>query len=205
MSHRDTVKLMRYVFVLIFILYSNIGHTHTLSINHSNWINVSGDREELNDWRVGDDYSHFSVDTDDATSLKFSFAILNESSSTYPESNNATLSIYAEYLISDFKYENGEIEKGKYQSFTSGVSFLFEQPRNDLFGTYVSFGLGVGVSRFDLTSIKDKAVGEGFVEGGISLLDTIYLGVGGKYQIVGYPTETMATMYNAYLGMSVKF
>lgn len=199
--------MMKSLIISIVFLYASSVHSHVLTINYSPVILVSGDEEELNDWNfIGDDdYSHFSVDSDDAVGLKFSYELLKSPRLKEGQKDIAAFNIYTEYLISDAEYKNGEVRKGKYQSLTSGVSLKAEKYLNDLFGSYASMGVGIGVSRFKLNTNKDRAVGELFAEGGFSFQQTVYLGIGVKFQMIGYPSETMATVGNLYLGLGVRF
>jgi hypothetical protein len=196
---------MRSLIFTLFLLGASSAYSHTITINYSPAIEVSGDEEEFDDWLGGDDYSNFSVDAEDATTLKFSYELKETQELDGPKNDDAALIIYTDYSVSDFKYKDGDIEKGKYQSLTSGMSVLVDKELNNYFSSYFSMGFGLGISRFKLSSNKDRAVGELFIEGGFSVYKSFYLGIGGKYQVIGYPSETIATVSNLYIGLGVRF
>ena len=176
-----------------------------VSISYSPLAKVKGDSEEFDDLINGDDYSNFSLEADDALSIKWSYELEKPDDLEIDDEMYNPLFVYVDYSRFDTKEGNGEIHSGKYQSLTTGFGFLINHKISDYVSSYFNGGAGVGVARFELSTDKARAAGEVSLEGGLSLLRKVYIGVGGKYQIVGYPSETMATTYNLYFGLGVRY
>ncbi len=166
--------------------------------------NINGDEEELDDWTSGDDYTYLTLDESRAFSLKYSYE-LGQSIKTNNIENNTSAFIYVDYTTFNLDSNEDQIETGKYQSITGGLSILGDLYSSKYFGTYYSMGLGVGGSRFDLSENEYMGTAELFFDSGVSLFKQLYLSVGCKLQIIGKPTETMADAYGLNMGLSVKY
>lgn len=176
-----------------------------VSVSYSPFTTVKGDSEEFDDLITDDDYSNFSLDVDDAISVKWSYEFEKPDGLEIEDRKYIPLLVYVDYSRFDANEDSEEIHSGKYQSLTVGFGFLFDHKISNYVGSYFNGGAGVGVAKFELSEDKARAAGEVSLEGGLSLLRKVYIGVGGKYQLVGYPSETMAATYNLYLGLGLRF
>ena len=175
-----------------------------VSLNYYPNYSINGDEEELDDWTPGDDYTYLSLGQSKAFSLKYSYE-LKQPNEIDTSENKGSAYIYADYTTFNLDGNKEEIETGKYQSITSGLLILAEPYSNKYIDTYFSLGFGIGGSRFELSENKHRGTAEIFLEVGVSLIKQLYLSVGGKYQVIGQPTETMAEAYGFCMGLSVKY
>ena len=150
--------------------------------------NVKGDLQE-DDFNLNDDYSYLTLDPGIAKTLRWTW---------YSD----TL-LYAEYTTIKTEDKSGNISDNKYQSLSFGGGDLYRKKINRYYDIYGSWSLGLGAAKFDFTSDKYRAIADFNIEGGALLSERISLGVGVKYQIVGYPSETMAdaTILNFNIGV----
>ncbi len=194
------------LFFIICLSITTTAYTEgMISVSYYPNYNINGDEEELDDLLSGDDYTYLSLEESDAFSIKYSYDLGKPPHIDVSDVNHIPAFIYMEYTLLDLEGKEGEREEGRYQSLTVGLSFLSDIHSWKYIGTYCSGGVGIGASYFDISTSKVEAAGEIFLEGGASFLNHLYLGLGGKYQIIGYPSETVAQASGVYIGLSVRY
>lgn len=185
----------------MFILSTSTVLADTVSLNYYPKYSINGDAEELDDLTPGDDYTYLSLGESRAFSLKYSSKDQSKNTNT-----SDTIHFYNWYIdYTTFNLNRYNENSGKYQSITAGLSSLTELYYSNYIRTFYSFGFGIGGSRFVLSDDKYRGAAETSLEAGVVLWKILFLSVGGKYQIIGEPTETMAKASGFSLGVSVKY
>lgn len=199
----------KWVALSLLSLNCHASFADTFTYSYSSSSNVIGDAAERNDLFLNDDYSHLSIGPGVVRALKWTHDITEatkkparsfDNEITYP------LQTYIDYTRVDTKNTQGMVKIGHYESLTLGFSTLSKQRINKLISLYGEVGLGLGVANFKLPEgNKYRAAIEASLEGGLLLSETISIGVGVKRQIIGVPTETMATTTSLYLSTGISF
>ena len=184
---------MKYLFILLFI-YSNSTIAESIdniSVYYSPFANIKGDLPEY-DFNPYDDYSYMSLDPGTAKGVKWV--------------HQEDYVFFTEYLSVNTKSEgNGVISRDKYQSATVGTGIQYLPQSDDVFGLYVGMFAGVGGSRFKFNDTKYKGHIDLSGELGVIINKTFSISGGVKYQIIGYPTETMAELWLVNLNLGLWF
>jgi len=187
---------MKYLFLLTFIYSSSIIAKTTqesidiISVYYSPFAKIEGDLPE-DDYNFNDDYSSLSLDPGTAKGIKWV--------------HKGDYVFFTEYFTVNTKSENDVISRDKYQAITVGSGFQDFVPLNNYFALYGGAFAGAGGSRFKLNDNKYRAHIDLSGELGILMAETLSIGAGIKYQIIGYPTETMAEVWLLNLNLSLWF
>lgn len=174
------------IFLLLIPVISNAG---SFTYSYAPSANVKGD-VDADEFYLGE-YEFLSLDPGTARSIAISF--VEESL------------LYVEYTSLDTETENGIRFDDRYTSLTIGSESRVDKRLNSSVGAYMRFGLGVGAARFNIVNEKYRALAEIKMEAGFMFGKRITIGPGIKYQVVGYPTETMASASILYISAGVWF
>lgn len=168
--------------------YADVDTFNILSFSYSPAAKVEGDlpEEDID----GGDYSYFTLDTGTAKSIKWTH--LGQSP------------VYLEYTSIDTPSDDGS-GVDKYQSLSIGLPIAGPTALNSWLDLYGGMFFGLGGARFDLEELKYRAHAEVSAELALLFVKTLSLGLGAKYQIVGYPSETMAEAWYMNLTLGLWF
>lgn len=113
--------------------------------------------------------------------------------------------LYIEYSSISTEDASGNFEKDKYQSFSLGFVKTEIEKQNHFVDSYWNLGGGVGFARFNFDEVKAHALGEASLGLGLIIAKYINLGLFFKYQIIGYPSETIAQSGAAGFSIGINY
>lgn len=181
---------MNKLFVMIAsMLLANVAHAIGLNVSFAPYAKINGDSDEGG--MYVDSYDEFDLGTGKAGSLELYVGDVNQ--------------WYAEYTFVQLDDSDRAIPSVPFSTMVVGSRLHQENELNDIYSAYYDISFGVGYARFDLEKERYKALTEVKFDIGIVINDLVTFGPGMKYQIIGYPSETMATDYSFYLKLGVKF
>lgn len=176
------------------LTFSNIATAekskNIITIHYSPFAVVEGDSAE-EDFITNDDYSHLSLNPGTAKGIK------------WVHIDNAMF--FLEYFSIKTKTDNGQISQDKYQAMTLGSGVQGTQPLNGSVDIYYGIFVGAGGSRFKFNKTQYKAHADLSGELGVLITKRLSISAGVKYQIIGYPTETMAEVLSLNLSLGLWF
>lgn len=164
------------LFILLFTL-PYTAHADRLTFYYAPSTSVDGDVQE-DDLFDGDDFTFLSVGPGTARALRWT--------------HEGEADFYLDYASIEAEDDDGRISRRRYQALSAGLGVTERIPYSDNIGLYGSMSFGAGISRFNFNDIKHRAHADMAAEGGLVLFQRFTLGLGLRYQIVGYPGETMA-------------
>jgi len=161
-----------------------------LSFTYSPAAKVTGDLPDEDGIDRGD-YTEYTLDTGTAKALKWTYL--------------SPTPVYIEYTTIDTKRDGSGSGVDKFQTLSLGLGIGGISKVNTYFDFYGGLFAGIGGSRFDLEQVKHQAHAEASGELGFLMAKFASLGIGVKYQIVGYPSETMAEAWYGNLSLGLWF
>lgn len=187
---------MKYLFLFLFI-FSNIAiaessttSANLLSIYYAPYATVKGDLAE-DDFIIDDDFSSLTLDPGTAKGIRWTYV--------------SDYSYFIEYSSIKTESESGDITKDQYQALTIGTGFQGMIPINEYFDFYAGVFAGAGGSRFKFNHVKYRAHADFSGDVGILIGRRLSIAGGLKYQIIGYPSETMAEVFNVNISAGIWF
>ena len=187
---------MKYLFLLLFIFSNSaIAESPTKPINifsiyYSPYANVKGDLPE-DDLIIDDDFSSLTLDPGTAKGIRWTY--INDSA------------YFIEYSSIKTESERGNIIKDQYQAITIGTGLQGTAPINEYLDFYAGAFVGAGGSRFKFNHVKYRAHADLSADVGILIGKSLSIAGGLKYQIIGYPSETMAEVFNINISAGIWF
>lgn len=150
-------------------------------------------------WVKGD------IDEDEVAPDQYSRFDLNPGSAIAIRWRSVDSALYVDYTRIDTESTLKTREKRKFQSITTGFFIYEDKYLNDSLDYYFIMSGGVGLSRFDIHNTEYEATAEIGLEGGIAIEKNLSIGIGFKFQSVGYPTETVANVFYPSVTLSARF
>ena len=174
--------------VLIFL--TNICNADNLAYFYAPSAGVRGDIAEK-DLIENDDYTFLTVEPGFLRAIRWT----RESDAPF----------YIEYSSISTKDELGELDENRYQSFSLGVGQYNVNKIDNFLSTYRNITVGIGFARFNFDDVKHRALGEAGINFGLRMAESVNLGIIYKYQIIGYPSETMASANIVGISFSINY
>lgn len=175
--------------VICLLLITNAACAGGLSVSYAPAATVKGnvDKEAFSP----DNYHEYDLDPGTAISLGIHFGDDNQ--------------WYTEYTRVDTEHPDGSISKREYSSLVFGLRSDLKRPTNDFYTVYMGVGAGAGVARFNLNNEKYRALAEIKIDMGLLIGQSVTVGPGLKFQVIGDPGELMATTTIFYIETGVRF
>ncbi|WP_317930727.1 hypothetical protein [Halioxenophilus sp. WMMB6] len=179
----------KFLCIALLLLFSDLCNASGLNVTYAPYAKVNGDKDEGG--LFPDNYDEYNLDRGVAASVELNLG----------EGNHW----YVEYTVTDVDESEMKLPEDQYSSLVVGLRQEDQHQINNTLSSYVGMSLGVGAARFNLQSEKYRALGEMKVDAGVIINQSVVIGPGIKFQIVGYPTETMAKATFVYFRVGYKF
>jgi len=192
----------------LFILFNSavmaapIEAVDIITVYGSDLVTLDGDEAEV-DLNDDDDFTYLSLDAAKVKGVRWAHIVPFDNS---PGAGRQRFPFYIDYSTIDIKSDDGKTHSDKYQSLTVGFAIQgILSTESRVLDTYFGLFAGGGASRFSLDEPEYKAVGEIAGEYGIIVGNRFSFGVGIKHQVIGYPGETMADVWQGTVNAGIWF